>query len=279
MPRQLSSSTIWIKSTASQGCRASSNVSSLLVERHVCWIEAGTLRRREKDRLAAVGLLTFSINVTLDGCVDHRERIADDETHAFFTRLMDEGEAMLWGRVTYEMMESYCRFAFFEVLRPFAGFFVVCQRDVTRNDTRRGGRLRTACETAEESSALKCPRPSLLRIVELDASRFERVSHPCSSYPCSHLDMARVLGISERLQKLRVAANTAAILGRASPLSCDTPRVLLRLLGPLKTFVSEHVLPAITEIVRVRKWSPMSALRVEVLRQRHRPTRHNRMIG
>ncbi len=53
-----------------------------------------------------MGLLTFSINVTLDGCVDHQEGIADDETHAFFTCLMDEGGAMLWGRVTYEMMES-----------------------------------------------------------------------------------------------------------------------------------------------------------------------------
>ncbi|HMV70350.1 MAG TPA: dihydrofolate reductase family protein [Myxococcota bacterium] len=54
-----------------------------------------------------MGLLTFSINVTLDGCVDHQEGIADDETHVFFTRLMDEAGAMLWGRTTYEMMESY----------------------------------------------------------------------------------------------------------------------------------------------------------------------------
>ncbi len=54
-----------------------------------------------------MGLLTFSINVTLDGCVDHRVGIADDETHAFFTRLLDDAGAMLWGRVTYEMMESY----------------------------------------------------------------------------------------------------------------------------------------------------------------------------
>ena len=54
-----------------------------------------------------MGLLTFSINVTLDGCVDHQEGIADDETHAFFTRLMDEAGVMLRGRVTYEMMESY----------------------------------------------------------------------------------------------------------------------------------------------------------------------------
>jgi hypothetical protein len=52
-----------------------------------------------------MGLLTFSINVTLDGCVDPREGIADDEIHTFFTRLMDESGAMLWGRVTYEMME------------------------------------------------------------------------------------------------------------------------------------------------------------------------------
>lgn len=54
-----------------------------------------------------MGLLTFSINVTLDGCVDHQEGIADDETHAHFTRLMDESGALLWGRVTYEMMESH----------------------------------------------------------------------------------------------------------------------------------------------------------------------------
>lgn len=54
-----------------------------------------------------MGRLTFCINVTLDGCVDHQEGVVDDETHAYFTRLMDENGAMLWGRVTYEMMESY----------------------------------------------------------------------------------------------------------------------------------------------------------------------------
>ena len=54
-----------------------------------------------------MGILTFSLNVTLDGCVDHREGIADGETHAFFTALMNGAGAMLWGRTTYEMMESY----------------------------------------------------------------------------------------------------------------------------------------------------------------------------
>lgn len=55
----------------------------------------------------AMGLMTFSLNLTLDGCIDHRVGIADDETHAYFTGLMDRGGAMLWGRVTYELMESY----------------------------------------------------------------------------------------------------------------------------------------------------------------------------
>ncbi|WNG37647.1 dihydrofolate reductase family protein [Archangium violaceum] len=54
-----------------------------------------------------MGILTFALNVTLDGCCDHREGIADDELHDYFTQLMDAVGAMLWGRTTYEMMESY----------------------------------------------------------------------------------------------------------------------------------------------------------------------------
>ena len=53
-----------------------------------------------------MGLLTFALNVTLDGCYDHREAIADDELHRYFTRIVDAAEAILFGRVTYELMES-----------------------------------------------------------------------------------------------------------------------------------------------------------------------------
>ncbi|MES1165873.1 MAG: dihydrofolate reductase family protein [Verrucomicrobiota bacterium] len=53
-----------------------------------------------------MGVLTFSINVTPTGCCDHREGIADDELLRYFTRLMDASGAMLWGRTTYELMES-----------------------------------------------------------------------------------------------------------------------------------------------------------------------------
>ena len=53
-----------------------------------------------------MGLLTFGINVTLDGCCDHTAGIVDDELHDYFTGLMDDAGAMLWGRTTYEMMEG-----------------------------------------------------------------------------------------------------------------------------------------------------------------------------
>jgi dihydrofolate reductase len=53
-----------------------------------------------------MGLLTFALNVTLDGCCDHREGVVDDELHRYWTRLMDAAGAMLFGRVTYELMED-----------------------------------------------------------------------------------------------------------------------------------------------------------------------------
>jgi dihydrofolate reductase len=53
-----------------------------------------------------MGLLTFALNVTLDGCCDHRVVIADDEMHRFWTQAMDSVGAMLFGRRTYELMEE-----------------------------------------------------------------------------------------------------------------------------------------------------------------------------
>jgi dihydrofolate reductase len=53
-----------------------------------------------------MGLLTFALNVTLDGCQDHRAAIADDEMLDYFTGLMDGAGAMMFGRTTYELMED-----------------------------------------------------------------------------------------------------------------------------------------------------------------------------
>jgi hypothetical protein len=41
--------------------------------------------------------LRYSIKVTLDGCCDHRAKIADEDLHR---------DTLLFGRVTYEMMEA-----------------------------------------------------------------------------------------------------------------------------------------------------------------------------
>jgi dihydrofolate reductase len=53
-----------------------------------------------------MGLLTFALNVTLDGCCDHRAGIVDDALMRYYTRLMDDAGGMLFGRTTYELMES-----------------------------------------------------------------------------------------------------------------------------------------------------------------------------
>jgi dihydrofolate reductase len=53
--------------------------------------------------------LRYSINVTLDGCCDHRAGSPDQETHRHATEILEEADALLFGRVTYEMMESAWR--------------------------------------------------------------------------------------------------------------------------------------------------------------------------
>ncbi|MFT3836934.1 MAG: dihydrofolate reductase family protein [Myxococcaceae bacterium] len=53
-----------------------------------------------------MGKLTFALNVTLDGCGDHRVGVVDAELMRYWTRLMDSAGAMLFGRTTYEMMEE-----------------------------------------------------------------------------------------------------------------------------------------------------------------------------
>src|SRR5271163_1004831 len=53
--------------------------------------------------------LRYSINVTLDGCCDHREMFADEDLHRHAAENLDQAEALLLGRVTYEMMEAAWR--------------------------------------------------------------------------------------------------------------------------------------------------------------------------
>ena len=50
--------------------------------------------------------LRYSINVTLDGCCDHRVMVADDDLHRHAVENLEQADALLFGRVTYELMEA-----------------------------------------------------------------------------------------------------------------------------------------------------------------------------
>jgi dihydrofolate reductase len=53
--------------------------------------------------------LRYSINVTLDGCCDHRAGIASEELHRYTAEILAQADALIFGRVTYEMMEAAWR--------------------------------------------------------------------------------------------------------------------------------------------------------------------------
>ena len=53
--------------------------------------------------------LRYSINVTLDGCSDHRVMLADEDLHRHAVENLVQADALLFGRVTYEMMEAAFR--------------------------------------------------------------------------------------------------------------------------------------------------------------------------
>jgi dihydrofolate reductase len=48
-----------------------------------------------------------AINMTLDGFCDHTAMIADDEIHQHYNELLSNADTLLFGRITYQLMESY----------------------------------------------------------------------------------------------------------------------------------------------------------------------------
>jgi dihydrofolate reductase len=62
--------------------------------------------------------LRYSINVTLDGCCDHRVMIADEDLHRHAAENIAQADALLFGRVTYQMMEAAWRPAARTGVRP-----------------------------------------------------------------------------------------------------------------------------------------------------------------
>jgi dihydrofolate reductase len=67
--------------------------------------------------------LRYSINVTLDGCCDHRVILPDENLHRHAVENLNRADALLFGRVTYEMMEAAFRpptVAMPDWMEPFA---------------------------------------------------------------------------------------------------------------------------------------------------------------
>ena len=51
--------------------------------------------------------LIAAMNMTLDGFCDHTAMIADDEIHQHYNELLSNADTLIYGRITYELMESY----------------------------------------------------------------------------------------------------------------------------------------------------------------------------
>jgi len=72
-------------------------------------LNVGPLVGLWQSELLRVRPLRYSINVTLDGCCDHCAIPADEELHRHHTENLARADALLFGRVTYEMMEAAWR--------------------------------------------------------------------------------------------------------------------------------------------------------------------------
>ena len=70
------------------------------------WHQAGFAPQSVLSRNATP---RYSINLTLDGCCDHRAVFPDEELHRHHGENIEQADALLFGRVTYEMMEAAWR--------------------------------------------------------------------------------------------------------------------------------------------------------------------------
>ena len=49
----------------------------------------------------------FGINITLDGCCDHTKGTGSEEVHDYFTKLIQDADTLVYGRVTYQLMVPF----------------------------------------------------------------------------------------------------------------------------------------------------------------------------
>ena len=137
----------------------------------------------------------YSINVTLDGCCDHRAFSPDEDLHRHAAENIAQADALLFGRGTYEMMEAAWRLpappgAWPDWMEPFARTIDAAKKYVVSNTLDRvdwkaelvRGDLRTAVQQLKQESGqglfvggVKLP----LALAELGLiDEYEVVVHP-----------------------------------------------------------------------------------------------------
>ena len=87
--------------------------------------------------------LRYYINITLDGCCDHRAMVADEELHRHAVENLNRADALLFGRVTYEMMEAAFRLStrtavMPDWMEPFARTIDAAKKYVVSSTLNRG---------------------------------------------------------------------------------------------------------------------------------------------
>src|SRR5688572_29020307 len=73
--------------------------------RHL-WVHC-TMSQKNHPKNNAMRKIIAAMNMTLDGFCDHTAMIADDEIHAHYNALLRDAGLLLYGRITYQLMESY----------------------------------------------------------------------------------------------------------------------------------------------------------------------------
>lgn len=58
------------------------------------------------DKTNGMRKVIAAINMTLDGFCDHTAAIADDELHQHYNELLSQAGTIIFGRITYQLMES-----------------------------------------------------------------------------------------------------------------------------------------------------------------------------
>lgn len=86
--------------------------------------------------------LRYSINLTIDGCYDHMAVTPHEELHRYATSILQRADALLFGRVTYELMESAWRTSpgapeMPEWTAPFASTIDAAKKYVVSNTLKR----------------------------------------------------------------------------------------------------------------------------------------------